>query len=58
MRGQQTIDEARLLETEQKAQSSELNYQKMKSAYTNLRQEHIEVVFMFDIFIVHFSRSI
>ncbi|MCP9258307.1 Huntington interacting protein related 1 [Dirofilaria immitis] len=46
-RGQQRIDEARLLETEQKAQSSELNYQKMKNAYTNLRQEHIEVIFMF-----------
>ncbi|KAM3722995.1 Huntington interacting protein related [Dirofilaria immitis] len=43
-RGQQRIDEARLLETEQKAQSSELNYQKMKNAYTNLRQEHIETL--------------
>ncbi|CAG9532818.1 unnamed protein product [Cercopithifilaria johnstoni] len=43
-RGQQAVDEARLLETEQKAQSSELNYQRMKSAYTNLRQEHIEAL--------------
>uniref|UniRef100_A0A1I7VS66 Huntingtin-interacting protein 1 n=1 Tax=Loa loa TaxID=7209 RepID=A0A1I7VS66_LOALO len=43
-RGQQATDEARLLEAEQKAQSNELNYQKMKSAYTNLRQEHIEAL--------------
>uniref|UniRef100_A0A183I648 ANTH domain-containing protein n=1 Tax=Onchocerca flexuosa TaxID=387005 RepID=A0A183I648_9BILA len=43
-KGQQTVNETRLLEIEQKAQSSELNYQKMKSAYTNLRQEHIEVL--------------
>uniref|UniRef100_A0A8R1TZK2 I/LWEQ domain-containing protein n=1 Tax=Onchocerca volvulus TaxID=6282 RepID=A0A8R1TZK2_ONCVO len=43
-KGQQTVNEVRLLETEQKAQSSELNYQKMKSAYTNLRQEHIEAL--------------
>ncbi|KAK6102054.1 ANTH domain family protein [Brugia pahangi] len=35
------VDESQLLEAEQKAQNSELNYQKMKSAYTNLRQEHI-----------------
>ncbi|VDM19746.1 unnamed protein product [Wuchereria bancrofti] len=38
------VDESRLLEAEQKAQNSELNYQKMKSAYTNLRQEHIEAL--------------
>ncbi|KAL4003324.1 ANTH domain family protein [Acanthocheilonema viteae] len=43
-KGQQTVDEARLLEIEQKAQSSELNYQKMKSAYTSLRQQHIEAL--------------
>lgn len=36
-------DVSRFRETEQKAQSSEQNYQKMKRAYTNLRQEHIEV---------------
>ncbi|VDK76351.1 unnamed protein product [Litomosoides sigmodontis] len=44
VRGQQAVDGARLLEIEQKAQSSELNYQKMKGAYTNLRQEHIETL--------------
>ncbi|VDN01403.1 unnamed protein product [Thelazia callipaeda] len=41
---QYCIDETRLLETEQKAKSSELNYQKMKCAYANLRQEHIETL--------------
>lgn len=41
----QAVDEARLQDVERKAQSSEQNFQKMKSAYASLRQEHIEVVF-------------
>ncbi|VDM47235.1 unnamed protein product [Toxocara canis] len=40
----QAVDEARLQDVERKAQSSEQNFQKMKSAYANLRQEHIEAL--------------
>ncbi|VDK62200.1 unnamed protein product [Anisakis simplex] len=38
------VDEARLQDIERKALSSEQNFQKMKSAYANLRQEHIEAL--------------
>uniref|UniRef100_F1KS91 Huntington interacting protein related 1 n=1 Tax=Ascaris suum TaxID=6253 RepID=F1KS91_ASCSU len=40
----QAVDEARLQDVERKAQSSEQNFQKMKSAYASLRQEHIEAL--------------
>lgn len=44
------IEESRLEDIERKAQNSEQNFQKMKTAYSALRQEHINVILIFDYF--------
>ncbi|VDD89959.1 unnamed protein product [Enterobius vermicularis] len=38
------VDETRLQDAEKRAQNSEQNFEKMKNAYTNLRQEHIQAL--------------